>query len=101
MDKVELLKIRMQEFRALLVAEVENNKSLSRELERLAPLFDEIEAGTVIPPCYDRFRNPFTVEDPRYGPTSALSQAGAEFRSALEDWPSQPWWQAAFGESKL
>lgn len=62
-------------------------------LDHYSPLFDEIEAGNIVPPWEGRYRNPIFAKDSifegKFGWDSKLRCANAAFMSALEDWPSQ------------
>jgi hypothetical protein len=97
MNKRELLLQCMASLRAELAAAKVADPWLAELEDSLDPLFSDIGSGLVEPPCCGRFRNPFHIEDPRYGPETRLFAAAAAFRSALEDSASQPWFKSAFG----
>lgn len=94
MKATVLLLQRMCEFRNLLEIERLDDTSLDHVLDQLRPLFYEVDAGRITPPAFGRMRSVFHMDDLRHGRDSALYNSEARCRSALEDWPSQPWFQA-------
>jgi hypothetical protein len=92
MEKTELLLEKTRLFKELLIETERQDSGLSPLLEKLTPLFDDIENGRVIPPCVGRFQAPFHSEDSRYGFRQPIYSAAAEFEAALEDWRSKPWY---------
>ena len=92
MEKIEFLIERMLVFRAMLILDAPNDSMLGRLLEELQPLFREIEIGRIVPPQEGLFEQPFQGEGTTYGYPHPLYSAAAEFRGALEDWRSKPWW---------
>ena len=97
MDKQLLLIERMKDLRFALANAATTDPRVLRILERYTPLFDEIEAGNIVPPRTGLYRNPMFARDSvfenEYGPGSKLSTADSAFLSALEDWPSQSWYR--------
>lgn len=91
MNNVLLLKEKTREFRALILKLSIADRSLKDQLEPLFLLFDAIEQGEVTPPTEGRYKFPFHLEDSTYGIGTEFIEASAQFRSALEDWPSRPW----------
>lgn len=93
MDKVQWLKVKAAEFRALLEAYQDTSVDAMLMLKWLTPLFDDISAGRVMPPVRYEFRNALGKDNPFYEPDSIFSGPHADFAAALEDWASQPWYQ--------
>lgn len=92
-NKVKLLQARAAVFRDLLKQHEAVNTDAMQLLKWLTPLFQEIEAGKIIPPKYYEFGNALGKEAAFYGPGKPFHTVEAEFVSALEDWESQIWYQ--------
>ena len=93
MEKKTLLLIECSSiFRELLMSKVGADPSIAAVIEQLDPLFDEIESGRIVPPVENRCGRIFHSEDPQYGQGTDVYNAFAHFLSALEDWPSKPWY---------
>jgi hypothetical protein len=93
-NKVALLKDKAEHFRALLAAHADTNTDAMLLLRWLTSLFNEVSQGKIIPPKRYEFRSALGRDSPFYEPTSPFSRVEADFISALEDWPSKPWYQA-------
>ena len=98
MDKQILLRKTAAEFRELLrKASVSDSRFVS-VVERLEPMFADIEAGKIVAPVsrtsdsYSSMFHPESTYLP-YQQDTALSLAESSFMSALEDWPSQKSYQ--------
>ncbi|MFZ2161053.1 MAG: hypothetical protein WAW02_02440 [Sideroxyarcus sp.] len=96
MDKVKLLQERAAAFRDLLKQHEARNADAMLLLKLLTPLFQEIEAGKIVPPKYYEFGNALGKDAPFYAPDMPFHAVEAEFVSALEDWKSQSWYQQMF-----
>lgn len=96
-SKQRLLIDRMRTLRTALRDAASHEPRIQAILSHYNPFFDEIEAGRIVPPWGGRYRNPIFAKDSafedKYGRDSMLSRADADFMSALEDWPSQAWFQ--------
>jgi hypothetical protein len=95
LNKVELLKEKAREFRVLILKLGPTHPRLKDELEPLFLLFDALERGEVTPPLEGKYESPFHLEDPIFGIGTEFLEASAQFRSALEDWPSKAWFPKA------
>jgi hypothetical protein len=69
--------------------------------ENFQPLFAAILAGEVRAPAEGVYESPFFLDiAPYYAPGTPLLSAQAEFISALEDWPSKPWYQKLLADKR-
>lgn len=92
MDKQEILRNAMQNLRGLLIQGVLKDAGLNGVYERFLPIFREIENGDIEVPCGGKYFQAFNIESERYADGHPIVEAVAHFWSALEDWPSKPWY---------
>ena len=92
MKKQELLLKEMGVFRSLLIEAARVDSLAEFLLKELTPLFEDIEVSNVSPPCVDRYPRYFHSDNQKFGAGSPMEEASANFRSALEDWRSKPWY---------
>lgn len=93
-DKVALVQKRAEEFRTLLDAHQSTDSDAALLLKWLTPLFDEVRSGRIVPPRRYEHGNALGKDHPFYGADKPFQQTEALFVAALEDWCSQPWYQA-------
>lgn len=92
MDKQEILRNAMEYLRGLLSQGILIDAGLNRVCERFLPIFREIESGDIKVPCEGKYFQAFNAESERYVDGHPIVEAVAHFWSALEDWPSKPWY---------
>ena len=93
MDKVSNLQEKTRVLRELLEHYAKRDDDVAFVLDRMTPLFDDIESGNVVPPRHDDFgRFFFNVEEqePWFIKYPELSHAEAEYAQVLQDWGSPP-----------
>ena len=87
MDKVQNLQEKAKILRALLEQYAKTDDDVEMVLNFMVPLFDEIEAGRIIPPQRDEYRwHFFNTESPLFLKYDDLSRAEAEYAEVLEGW---------------
>lgn len=93
MTKRELLIEKMHRFKHLMESMTSAHPEMRSTLRSLSDLFADIESGRISVPCEGRYRSPFPLDVfDYYAQGTPLLHADAEFQSALEDWPSKPWY---------
>ena len=93
MTKHEILVEKMHQFRELMRSMIPAHPAIRNDLESLSKLFAGIESGQIGVPSSGIYRSPFPLDVYDYcAQGTPLLHADAEFKSALEDWPSKPWY---------
>ncbi|WP_157971379.1 hypothetical protein [Dyella sp. C9] len=93
MDKSTLLKDKAVALRVIL-NDMPDDADAAMLLRLLKPLFDDIASGKVIPPYPYAFKTALGKDALFYERHPNAFSAEAAFISALEDWPSKPWYQS-------
>jgi hypothetical protein len=93
MDKIKLLQKRAVDFRNLLKKNEATNQEAMNLLKWLTPLFDDIDAGKIIPPVCYGFSNALGKDSSFYEPDKPFHHVESEFVAAHEDWESQDWYK--------
>jgi hypothetical protein len=93
MDKYFRLRVAASRFRASLEGCGAKDDDAKRLLTWLMPLFEGVERGEVVPPTRYRYRFALGKDSSFYNKRKAVVAAEADFVAALEDWPSQKWYQ--------
>jgi len=96
MDKAKHLQEKAQMLHSLLEHYAKIDDDAEMVLKFMTPLFEEIQAGKIVPPKEHKYRWYFAnTESPLYRKYEDLSHAAAEYARVLEEWdfplPSSPW----------
>lgn len=82
---------------ALAQAAANGDRACAGHRAEIAALLDAVARGEVMPPREALYRRHWHSEHPDHGAGTVVFSAQASFLSALEDWPSKPWYAAAIG----
>jgi hypothetical protein len=93
MDREYLLRQRADAFRHALEDLQAADADARRLLSWLTPLFDDVEAGRIVPPYPYKFAVALGPDHAFYRPGNPILVVESAFVEALEDWNAQPWYR--------